>query len=182
MGRVGGAAGNIVIKTDGEASIVALRGAVARYHGGVVAPEVPPTGDSQAHASAEDNGRRMRSLIKVYLDQLEERAKVKLQSTDAILLWPIRWVAMAYSRYKLGADGETPYERQKGRTCVLEVVPFGELVRYEQLGETTQQRKIPGDELVRGCVAGARKRFERGVGGYEGWSGAGLDYKKTARG
>ena len=83
----------------------------------------------------------MRSLIKVSLDQLEERAKVKLQSTDAILLWLIRWVAMAYSRYKVGADGKTPYERQKGRTCVLEVVPFGELVRYKQLGETAQQRK-----------------------------------------
>ena len=72
---------------------------------------------------------------------MEERAKVKLQSTDAILLWLIRWVAMAYSRYKLGADGKTPCGRQKCRKCVLEVVPFGELVRYKQLGETAQQRK-----------------------------------------
>ena len=47
---------------------------------------------------------------------------------------------MAYSRYKLGADGKTPHERQKGRTCVLEVVPFGEFVRYKQLGETSQER------------------------------------------
>ena len=83
----------------------------------------------------------MRSLIKLYLDQLEERAKVKLQSTDADLLWLIRWVAMAYSRFKVGADGKTPYERQKGRECLLEVVPFGELVRYKQLGETAAQRK-----------------------------------------
>ena len=102
----------------------------------------------------------MRSLIKVYLDQLEERANVKLQSTDAILLWLIRWVAMAYSRYKLGAEGKTPYERQKGRKCVLEVVPFGELVRYKKLGETSQERKSPGEFVVRRRVVGARKRFE----------------------
>ena len=140
-GRVGGAGGNIVIKTDGEASIVALRDAVARYHGGIVTPEVTPTGESQACGSAEDNGRRMRSLINLYSDQLVERAKVKLQSTDAILLCLIRWVAMAYSRFKVGADGETPYERQKGRKCLLEVVPFGGLVRYKQLGETAAQRK-----------------------------------------
>ena len=89
-GHMGGAGGDIVIKTDGEASIVALRDAVARYHGGVVAPEAPPTGESQAQGSAEENGRRMRSLIKVYVDQVEERANVKLQSTDAILLWLIR--------------------------------------------------------------------------------------------
>ena len=73
---------------------MALRGALARYHGGIVTPEVPPTGESQARGSAEDNGRRMRGLVKVYKDQLEERASVKLQSTDVILLWTLRWVAM----------------------------------------------------------------------------------------
>ena len=41
-GHMGGTAGNIIIKTDGEASIVALRNALARYHGGAVTPEVPP--------------------------------------------------------------------------------------------------------------------------------------------
>ena len=176
-GRMGGTAGNIIIKTDGEASIVALRNAVARYHGGVVTPEVPPTGGSQAHRSAEDNGRRMRSLIKAYLDQLEERAKAKLQSTDAILLWLIRWVAMAYSRYKVGADGKTPYERQNGRKCVLEVVPFGELVRYKQLGETAQQRKSLKTSWLECVWLGApevrarrwrvRRMERRGLGLYE---------------
>ena len=43
-GRMGGPAGNIVVKTDGEASIVALRNALARHHGGAVTPEVPPYG------------------------------------------------------------------------------------------------------------------------------------------
>ena len=58
--------------------------------------------------------------------------------------WLIRWVAMAYSRYKLGDDGKTPYERQKGKKFVLEVVPFVEFVRYKQLGETSQERKSHG--------------------------------------
>ena len=44
---MGGASGNIILKTDGEASIVALRDALARYHGGVVTPEVPPTGKAK---------------------------------------------------------------------------------------------------------------------------------------
>ena len=82
----------------------------------------------------------MRNLVKVYLDQLEDKAKIKLQSTDPILLWLIRWVAMAYSRFKVGADGKTNYERQKGRKCLLEVVPSGGGVRFKQLGETAAQR------------------------------------------
>ena len=138
---MGGASGNTILQTDGEASIVALRDALARYHGGIVTPEVPPTGESQAHGSAEDNGRRMRGLVKVYKDQLEERASVKLQSTDVIRLWMVRRAAMVYSRYNVGEDGKTAYERQKGRTCNLEVIPFGESVRYKKLGETSQEGK-----------------------------------------
>ena len=37
-GHMGGTAGDIIIKTDGAASIVALRNALARYHGGIVTP------------------------------------------------------------------------------------------------------------------------------------------------
>ena len=94
-GRMGGSGGNIVVKKDGESSIVALREALAKYHGGVVTPETPPTGVSQAHGSVEDNGWQMCSMIMVYLNQLEEKANVKLQATDPILQWLIRWVAMA---------------------------------------------------------------------------------------
>ena len=43
-GHIGGTAGNIVVKTDGEASIVALRNALARYHGGAVTPRSPLRG------------------------------------------------------------------------------------------------------------------------------------------
>ena len=165
----GGSGGNIIVKTDGEASIVALREALAKYHGGVVTPETPPTGESQAHGSAEENGRRLRGMIKVYLNQLEERASVKLQATDPILQWLIRWAAMAYSRFKLGEDGRTAYERQKGRRCCLEVVPFGELVRYKQLGETSQERKSLETTWFEGVWLGhARGSSEALVGTTEG--------------
>ena len=41
-GHMRGTAGNIVVKTDGEASIVALRNALAMYHGGHGNPRGPP--------------------------------------------------------------------------------------------------------------------------------------------
>ena len=72
------------MKTDGEPAIVALRDTLARYHGGAVTPEVPPTGESQAHGSAEGHGERMRGLVKVYKDQIEDLASVKLQASDSI--------------------------------------------------------------------------------------------------
>ena len=76
---------------------------------------------------------------------------------------------MAYSRYKLGADGKTPYERQKGRKCVLEVAPFGEFVRYKQLGETSQERKSLESSWFEGVWLGhARGSSEALVGTKDG--------------
>ena len=43
-GHMGGTGGSIVIKTDGESSIVALREALAKYNGGIATPETPPHG------------------------------------------------------------------------------------------------------------------------------------------
>ena len=40
---------------------------------------------------------------------------------------------------QVGQDGKTPYERQKGRKCELEVVPFGEKVLY-RLPEVANDR------------------------------------------
>ena len=63
-GHTGGSNGGIILKTDGEPAIVALRDTLARHHGGMVAPEVPPTGESQARGSAEEHGKPMRGLVK----------------------------------------------------------------------------------------------------------------------
>ena len=76
---------------------------------------------------------------------------------------------MVYSRFKLGDDGKTAYERQKGRRCCLEVVPFGELVRYKQLGETSQERKSLGATWFDGVWLGhARGSSEALVGTKDG--------------
>ena len=76
-GRPGGVNGNIVMKTDGEPAVVALREALARYHGGVVTPEQPPAEESQAMGAEEESGKTMRGMVKVYEDQLEDKANFK---------------------------------------------------------------------------------------------------------
>ena len=46
------------------------------------------------------------------------------------MLWLIRWAAMGVSRFLPGRDKNTPYERQTGRSCSIEVIPFGETILY----------------------------------------------------
>ena len=41
-GHTGGAASKLILKSDNEHSIVALREKLGRYHGGSIIPEGPP--------------------------------------------------------------------------------------------------------------------------------------------
>ena len=49
------------------------------------------------------------------------------------MLWMIRWCAMLYSRYAVGRDGLTAYERRRGRKCAIPAVVFGEKVWYKEM-------------------------------------------------
>ena len=44
-GHTGGPGSEIIMKTDGEPAIVALRDALLKYHGGIGIPEQPEKGD-----------------------------------------------------------------------------------------------------------------------------------------
>ena len=130
MGLPRGSPEGAFMKSDGEPAIVAVREALARCHGGRVTPEQPPKGEHQAKGLAEVTGRHVRDQVRVMKLHLEERLGRKVLEDEPVMAWMIRWAAMARSRYKKGQGGLTPYQRQKGRRCELEVVPFGEVVMF----------------------------------------------------
>ena len=139
-GYPGGGDNELIMKSDGEPSIVAVREAVSRYHGGRVTPEQPPTGESEANGRVEEAGKTLRGYLKVFKDMIEDRAGVKLDTGAVILQWLVRWVAMLHSRFRRGPDGKTAYEKQMGRACKVEVVPFGETVMYKRLEESGRKK------------------------------------------
>ena len=42
---------------------------------------------------------------------------------------------MMASRYLVGVDGRTAFERRRGRKCNVSTVPFGEVVNYKEIRE-----------------------------------------------
>ena len=66
--------------------------------------------------------KRQENIAKVFKDMMETKIGEEIQSDCVVMQWLVRWVAMLYSRFKIGADGKTSYERQKGRKCKQEVV------------------------------------------------------------
>ena len=110
--HAGGDGSSLILKSDGEKPIVAVREALAKYHGGRIVPDLPAKGESQSNGAVEEAGKTCREFTRVLKEQLEDKAKVKLESKDDVIQWMVRWGAMLCSRYLCGHDGRTAYERR----------------------------------------------------------------------
>ena len=72
-------------------------------------------------------------MLRVLKLQLEAKIRQPLEIDSPIIQWLARWSAMDLSRFKVGKDNRTAHERQKGKACRMEVVPFGEKVWFRPL-------------------------------------------------
>ena len=127
---MGGDSARLILKSDGEWSIKALKDALGRYHGGIIIPEVSACGESQSNGCCEQGAQVVAEFIKVLKEQVEQKAKAKakLNLENNICHWMVRWAATMCSKYMVGKDGKTPCEGRRGKKGNLVVVPFGERV------------------------------------------------------
>ena len=83
----------------------------------------------------------------IFKDVLEKKAGMKVDGNMAITPWIIRWAAMNISRFQVGTDGMTPYERRRGKRCKIPVVCFGEKIWYKKRDKPKDRNKSdPGWE------------------------------------
>ena len=108
-GRPGGPNSRLIMKSDSEKPMVALREALARRHGGMVTPEQPPKGESASNGRVEEAGRTIRDMVRVLKLQLEADLKRGGAVQEPIMHWLVRWAAMLLSRFRVGGDGQTAY-------------------------------------------------------------------------
>jgi len=145
-GHHGGDNGKLIVKTDTESPIKAFRTKLFKYHGGRMIPEDPAKGESASNGKIEEAGKTVREFVKLMKLQIEEEAKCELNENDEIMQWIIRWAAMLVSRFVIGEDGKTGYERRRGRRCNIPVVRCGEKVLYREL---KKGKHVPGKLEVR---------------------------------
>ena len=79
-GHTGGSGQRLILKCDGESGMKAFRDTLGRFHGGVVIPESPAKGESQSNGRAEGAGRVVREFTRVLKEQVEIKAKTKVES------------------------------------------------------------------------------------------------------
>ena len=61
---------------------------------------------------------------------LEAKVGAKMPERHPLLAWMVQGAAEVITRYQVGADGKTAYQRWRGRTGEKKVAIFGEKVMW----------------------------------------------------
>ena len=146
----------LVLKSDNENSIKSLKEAVKKGIKTVeIVLEESKTGDSQANGACEVAVRETKRQIKAMKSSLEEKLGIQVRDRHPILAWVGRHADFMISRFRVGTDGRTPYERSRGRRWKRPSVTFGERVWFKPLKSYLEG---PYDTMREGMFMGAHGR------------------------
>ncbi len=79
-------------------------------------PEGSPIGSSQSNGVAERAVRSVEEQVRVLRSGLEERIGTSIPEGHCIWAWLVEHAGVLLSRFKVGHDGKTGYEKQ-GKAC-----------------------------------------------------------------
>ena len=130
----------IVLKSDQEPAIMALKGAVRNLQELEIIPEESPAYEHQSNGTVESAINRIGKQVRTMRSALEEKYARKIEGTHLIIPWMIRYAANVLSWYIVGDDGKTAYERLKGKLFTRKTVEFGECIWYIKAGSVGKNK------------------------------------------
>merc|ERR1712074_511408 len=105
----------LVLKSDGEPAIIALKDAAKRERGERIVLETPLVYESQANGAIENAIQQVQGQFRVIKDALESRIGERISGDKHIVPWMISHAAAFINRYQIGQDCKTNYQRWKGK-------------------------------------------------------------------
>eukprot|EP00438_Fugacium_kawagutii_P000480 Skav216940 [mRNA] locus=scaffold3396:50058:57739:+ [translate_table: standard] len=123
----------VILRSDNEPAVKALKSAVKAAASCEVVLEESKTGDSQSNGLAESAVKETKRQCRATKSSLEEKMGKEVKDTHPLWSWVARHGDFLMSRYRVGSDGRTPYERLKGRRWKRPMVCFGEKVWFRPL-------------------------------------------------
>ena len=140
--------GRIILKSDQEVSITELQSElkyererlmkevgekVKMIRNAITILENSPVGESKANGDIENAIQQLQGQVRTIKDQVQFHAKVKIPVAHPLLAWLIPFASLTITRYSVGSDGRTAYERVKGRSCRRPMACFGESIHFKPL-------------------------------------------------
>jgi hypothetical protein len=133
--------GRVLLKSDNERAIVAVQKAVQAARTAETAiddqlretmEELAPRGDSQSNGAAENAVREVEGMLRTWKLHVEEKLNCVIDNKHVLLPWLVQHAGHIITRYKMGADGKTAYQRLKGKRPSGRIMPFGETILWMQ--------------------------------------------------
>ena len=117
--------------------------------------------------AAEQAAQVVAEFVRALKEQIQ--VKMKLSPEDPISLWMVRWASIFCSKYMVGADSRTPYERRRERRCRMPGVPFDERVLFKQIREGKTSSRAKTGKVCGWATIGRPMKFssERSQGSFE---------------
>ena len=120
--------GKLLIKVDNEPALKSLRDEVIlKLDQGVICV-APPAGESQSNGAVENGVKLFKGVLSVHLMALEKKlGGVTIPSAHPIMTWLVEYVSDILTKYMIGADGKTAYQRLFGKKTHEEELELGNL-------------------------------------------------------
>ena len=178
----------MILRCDGEPALKAVQEEVKARRNYQTIMENSPVGDSRAYGAAERAVQAVEEQVRVVRHGLEMRLGMKISGKHPVVCWLNEHAGDLLSKYQVGEDGKTGYQRLKGKKYRGEEVEFGEKVHY-RLKRGARQEKLMSRwaegfylgkvwrtrEAIIGTKSGVHKSGTmRRVGGHRRWDAEGL--------
>ena len=122
--NVGRKAAKIVIKNDQERLWLHFRMRHKWHRTVKTILANSPAGETEGNGGVEDAIRRVQEKVRTPKCQVEAEAEMDVDRCDDLMPWMARWAGELITKYSLGKDGKTAYERMCGRSCGRPIAKF----------------------------------------------------------
>lgn len=120
----------VILRSDNEPAILALKEAVRRETDVEIVSEEVPVGDHQANGSIENAVKQVQGQFRAIKDAFETSYRTKLTEESPMIPWTVMHSGSVISRVRKDQEGFTAYSRWKGRDFGRPVAEFGECVLF----------------------------------------------------
>jgi hypothetical protein len=120
----------IIIKSDSENSITALKKAVKAESTLEMILEETPVGDHAANGAIESTIKQVQGQFRTMKSALETRLNMKIKGDHDAVPWLMMHAGAVMNRRRKDAGGLTAYRKWKGKEFDKHVAEFGERVMY----------------------------------------------------
>ena len=145
----------IIFKSDGEPAILDLKRLIhekRRHHQTIFDRSL--VDDHQSNGKAENMIREIEGMIRTWRNHLEGKYGIKIETSNPIFPWMVRFGGEVITRFKKGPDGLTPYERLKEKKPRTRGAMLGEKVMFLPVKDAKNKKDKMDDIYDEGIWVG----------------------------